>query len=150
MTEGMNDDQLLNELGRALEAGDSLPEAVVTSAKESYTWRSIDSELAELVFDSSVDELIGVRGAETTRQVTFRAPGVEIEVMVVAEHARRVVGQLVPPQQATIELRSGENVREQGSDSLGRFSFDDVEPGLFQIAVSTADGHSVVTEWTVV
>ena len=37
------------------------------------------AELAELVFDSATEELVVVRAESDTRQVTFRAPGVEIE-----------------------------------------------------------------------
>jgi hypothetical protein len=72
-----------------------------------WTWRTIDEELATLVFDSA-SELTGVRSEDTARQLTFRAPGMEIEVMVVDEATRRVVGQLVPPGAFTISLLVGD------------------------------------------
>ncbi len=145
----LGDDQLQELLASALAAADPVPEHVVTAAKEAYTWRTIDAELAELVYDSASQEPVGVRG-EAARQVTFRAPGVEIEMMVMAEGTRRLVGQLVPPQQASIQLRHGESVREVTSDGLGRFTFVDVTTGAVQIVVSTPDGSRVVTEWMVV
>ena len=76
-----DDDRLLDLLTRALSQADPVPEHVVEAARASFTWRTIDAELAELVYDSAGEELVGVRSAEATRQVTFRAPGIEIEVM---------------------------------------------------------------------
>ena len=70
--------------------------------------------------------------------------------MVVDERARRIVGQLVPPQQATVELHTTQGVREQGTDSLGRFSFEGIAPGPVKLSVLTADGGTVVTEWTII
>ncbi|MGH9269940.1 MAG: hypothetical protein ACRDZ2_01565, partial [Ilumatobacteraceae bacterium] len=78
----VTDDQLQELLGRALRAAEPLPDKVVTGARAAWTWRTIDEELAELVFDSAT-ELTGVRSEDTARQLTFRAPGVEVEVMVV-------------------------------------------------------------------
>ena len=111
------------------------------AARAASTWRTIDQELAELVFDSAT-ELAGVRSEDTARQLTFRAPGVEIEVMMVDESSRRIVGQLVPPQAATMRLTGGDRETEQEVDRLGRFTFDGVPPGTDppQRPSSTASG----------
>jgi hypothetical protein len=150
MTDHMSDDQLTELLGLALAAAEPVPDHVMAAAYEAMSKETFDAELARLVFDSAAGDLAGVRGGESTRQVTFRAPGVEIEVMVMAEGERHLVGQLVPPQAATVELRSGAEVRETGTDSLGRFEFAGVPTGSIQLAVATEDGGSVVTEWVVV
>lgn len=144
------DDRLMAELAAAVEAGDPVPTAVIDAAKASYTWRTVDAELAELVFDSAFEELAGVRGGEeTTRQVTFRAPGVEIEVAVLSEGARRIIGQLVPPQPAEIELRYGSDARTVQSDHLGRFTFHDVPVGPISLRCTFGDDESQVvqTDW---
>ena len=94
--EAIGDDELVARLAEALPKADPVPAAVTEFAKAAFGWRTIDAELAELVFDSAVDELVGVRSEDDTRQVTFRAPGVEIEVAVMADGVRRIVGQLVP------------------------------------------------------
>jgi hypothetical protein len=143
----VSDDELLELLGRALRAADPVPDQVLHGARAAWTWRTIDQELAELVFDSAA-ELTGVRSEDTARQLTFRAPGVEIEVMVVDEASRRVVGQLVPPGVFTVRLHDGDTEREATSDRLGRFSFDAVAPGPVRLAVTDAEGtHVVTTEW---
>ncbi|HLU52048.1 MAG TPA: hypothetical protein VK011_00460 [Acidimicrobiia bacterium] len=144
------DDRILELLSRAVDRADPVPEHVTEAARESFTWRTIDAELAELVYDSSGQDLTGVRSVEVTRQVTFRAPGIEIEVMVMSDGVRRLVGQLVPPQRATVELRCGGSVRDSATDSLGRFTFSDVGTGPAQITVVTADGAKVVTDWVLV
>jgi hypothetical protein len=142
-----SDDELLALVGRALRTADPVPDRVLDGARAAWTWRTIDDELATLVFDSAA-ELTGVRSEETARQLTFRAPGMEIEVMVVDEATRRLVGQLIPPGAFTITLLVGATELSQSSDRLGRFSFDDVAPGPVRLVVADPDGTAVVTtEW---
>jgi hypothetical protein len=145
----VSDDDLLELVGRALRAADPVPDRVIEGARAAWTWRTIDQELAELVFDSTA-ELTGVRSEDTARQLTFRAPGMEIEVMIVDEASRRIVGQLIPPGSFTVQLLSRDDVvREETTDRLGRFSFDTVAPGPVRLAVIDPDGtHIVTTEWT--
>ena len=145
----VSDDDLLELVGRALRAADPVPDRVIEGARAAWSWRTIDQELAELVFDSAA-ELTGVRSEDTARQLTFRAPGMEIEVMVVDEASRRIVGQLIPPGSFTVQLLSSDDlVRDDTSDRLGRFSFDAVAPGPLRLAIIDPDGtHIVTTEWT--
>jgi hypothetical protein len=145
----VSDDDLLELVGRALRAADPVPDRVLEGARAAWTWRTIDQELAELIFDSAA-ELTGVRSEDTARQLTFRAPGMEIEVMIVDEASRRIVGQLVPPGTFNVQLLSSDDVvREETTDRLGRFAFDAVAPGPVRLAVIDPDGTAVVTtEWT--
>jgi hypothetical protein len=145
----IDDQQLLAVLGRAIDAADPVPAAVTEFAKAGFSLRTLDAELAELVFDSATEELVGVRSEGETRQVTFRAPGVEIEVAVVAEGTRRIVGQLVPPQSATIELRHGTERQVTQSDTLGRFTFYDVPAGPVSLRCDLGGDQSVQTDWLI-
>lgn len=145
----LTDEELISTLGRALDAADPVPESVLDGARAAFTWRNIDTELAQIVFDSST-ELAGVRSEDVNRQVTFEAPGVEIEVMVVDNGARRLVGQLVPPVERTVELVGSDAVSSVETDRLGRFDFDDIGPGPVRIVVRGADGQPLVqTEWVI-
>ncbi|MDJ0496795.1 MAG: hypothetical protein QNJ89_03130 [Acidimicrobiia bacterium] len=164
MTEHYSDEQLLNRLAEALDSADPMPPEVAEAAKATFTWRTIDAELAALVFDSASDELVGVRGAETgrdaetaggtdsARQMTFRTPGVEIELVVVSETSRRLVGQLVPPQAAEIELHHEDFTATAQSDSLGRFLFHDVPTGSVRLTcrLPDEDGAVIQTEWIII
>ncbi|MDH3499420.1 MAG: hypothetical protein OEM97_04810 [Acidimicrobiia bacterium] len=148
-TSHWSDEQLMAELGATLDELDPVPTAATEFAKAAFTWRTIDAELAELVFDSADDQLTGVRSTGGARQMTFRAPGLEIEVVVMAEGARRLVGQLVPPQAAEIELLYQGEVRSASSDSLGRFTFLDVPVGPVSIRCMV-EGTTVQTDWMIV
>lgn len=152
MSDNTRDDRLLASLAAAFEATDPIPEAVVAAAKATFTWRTIDAELASLVFDSATEELAGVRRADSTRQMTFRTPGVEIELVVMSETSRRVVGQLVPPQAAEVILHHEDDERTAQSDSLGRFAFHDVPSGSIRLTCVLKDesGAVVQTEWTII
>ena len=97
------DDALLDLLGQAIDAGDPMPAHVLAAARGAVAWRTIDQDLAGLVFDSAT-ELTGVRDPNVARQLTFRSDGVEIEVMLVDSNARRLVGQLVPARPTTVTL----------------------------------------------
>ena len=143
----MADDELTTLIANALDANDPVPEHVLEGARAAFTWRTIDTELAEMVFDSA-RELTGVRSEDTDRQVTFRAPGVEIEVMVVENGTRRLIGQLVPPSETTVELVGADAVYSSTTDRLGRFVFEELAPGPVRLVVLGADGARIVqTEW---
>ena len=86
------DDDLLDVLGHALRVSDPVPGNVLDGARAAFAWRTIDTELAELVFDSSQESSDG-RAEAAKRQITFRAPGVEIEVTV--EHHREQANAIV-------------------------------------------------------
>jgi hypothetical protein len=146
----MTDDELIGILREVFDAVDAPPAHVVAQAREAHVWRNVDVELAELVYDSATNGMAGVRAAEAPRQVTFRAPGLEIEVEVVSERTRLVIGQLVPAQEASVELRHSGRRDVTTADSLGRFSFDDVPAGPIKLTVVTASGATVQTEGLVV
>lgn len=141
------DESLLRLLGESLRSAEPVPDHVVAGARAASTWRTIDEELAALVFDSAL-ETSGVRSEHTARQLTFRRGEAEIEVMIVDDSSRRVVGQLVPPQSVAVHLTSGDRVDEQRSDRLGRFTFDAVPTGPVRLSVMGTDAKPMLsTEW---
>ena len=150
-----SDDELLDEL-RALAARvDPTPEFVLSAAKAAYTWRTIDdelAELAELTFDSTLEELAAgaVRGAEGPRTLTFETPEVTIEVEVTADgDLRSIVGQVIPPEAGRVEIQHPGGVAEADVDDLGRFSAERVQRGPVKIRLhrATAPDAAVVTDW---
>ncbi len=125
-----------------------MPDQVLAAAKGSLTWRTIDAELAALAFDSLTDDLAGVRSEGGDRQLTFRTPGLEIEVLVRA--GRSLIGQLVPPQPAVVELLSAESSFRSDVSGDGVFGFDDIPPGPLSLRCALADGDTTVTtQWLV-
>jgi hypothetical protein len=145
--DGAADTALLALLGEALTVADPVPGHVLAAARGAVAWRTIDQELADLVFDSSA-ELTGVRDPNAARQLTFRSDGVEIELMVVDSAQRRLVGQLVPAMATTVVLESTASQVEQTTDRFGRFTFDAMHSGPVRITVPGAvGGRTIATDW---
>lgn len=150
MTDRMDatdDDQLADALSRVFAAIDPVPAHVDAAARAAFTWRTIDAELAELAFDSA-EQALGVRSADVNRQVTFRSASAEIELMITDAGPRHLVGQLVPPLIADIDLVNDGTTSTVTSDHLGRFTFEDLPSGPSRLVVRDASGSPIVqTDW---
>ncbi len=143
----MTDDALMHELKSAL-APDLVPDAVVAAVRSTFTWRSVDEELAELLSDSADLALTGVRGSGD-RRLTFEAPQLVIEfVLVPGPRGSRLEGQLAPPGPARIEVRHGGEVTEIEADAHGRFVLDGVRNGPLVLRVLRGDDTPVRTPAT--
>ena len=143
-------DELLARLKSLTAALDPLPRDVADAARGSFSWQSIEAELAELVYDSVVDEeLVGARGGGA-RQLTFEAPGVTVELEV-APGSGRINGQLVPPAEADVEFRHPGGSLTVRSDRLGHFCADGVPPGPISVRCDTGGtaGRAAHTDWVV-
>lgn len=147
------DDRLLEEelravLGRAA----PLPDRVIWAAKESFTWRTAAAELAELTADSLLDgPVAAVRGEPQARTLTFGTGELTIEVEVTAAGPRRrMLGQLVPPQPATIEVCQPQAIRTVEADQLGRFAVDNLAAEPVSLRCHLPERPAVTTEWVTV
>ena len=148
---GESDDKELMEQLRQIAARlDPVPQRLLEAAVASYTWRTIDSDLAELVFDSLADDDVAlVRGPEHARLLSFEASGLTIDVEVTGTGPdRRIIGQLAPPQRAAVEIRHGLDATGLDTDELGRFS-GPLRAGPFSLRCSTGTDpdRAVVTDW---
>jgi|tagenome__1003787_1003787.scaffolds.fasta_scaffold20596267_2 hypothetical protein len=145
----MTDDQLLQELRGVLPA-DPVPPAVEAAARATFTWRSVDDELAALLSDSADLALTGVRGGGD-RRLAFEAPQLVIEfVLVPGPRGSRLEGQLAPPGPARIEVLRGEQVTEIEADEHGRFALEGVANGPLALRVLRGDDAPVRTPATTV
>jgi hypothetical protein len=144
------DAALLADLSRLAAVLDPPPESVVQAARETLTWLRVDAELAELLSDSAVEEqqLALVRG-DGPRVVSFETPGLTIEVEILQDGPRRtLVGQLVPPMAAEVELRREDESRSADADERGRFRFESVAAGLMRLRIAAvALAGAVETSW---
>ncbi len=157
--EGMNvhsereDTELEEELRRAVARFDPVPGELLQAAIEAFTWRTIDAELAELVFDSLIDqdEMSLVRGPQERRLLSFETGGQTIDLEVTSTSSSRgLVGQLTPARQASVEIRVGASVIAVDADELGRFRAETVPAGPMSLrcgAASAEPGTAVVTDW---
>lgn len=150
-----SDDELIAELRDLFEVTDPVPGHVVEAAEASLTWRTIDAELADLIADSAEAPLVGVRSHESpagTRLLTFEGQGllVEVEVSSLGD-SRRLLGQLVPPRTAEIEVRWPGGALLRTADEVGHFAADAVPPGPVSLVCRfAAAGGPVATSWVTI
>jgi hypothetical protein len=151
-TDDVAREETFRRLAALVSVKDSVPEDVRTSARLSFEFRSLDDELAALVYDSMIDDdlLAGVRsGGSSTRQLTFASSSIVLELEVSDGASRSVVGQVVPPQPAEVVLRHRTGVAPISTDDLGWFQVPDVPDGpvSFRCSLGDRSADSVTTSW---
>lgn len=135
---------LEEELRQAAAVLDPMPPALLQAAVDAYALHDLDARVAELTFDSLVDAL-PVRGAtDVPRMLTFSAGEVTLDVEV---SAQGLMGQVLPPQPARIEVLGGPRTTAAlTADGMGRFTADTAPSGPFALRLRTGD-EVVTTEW---
>ena len=153
MSDESEDDELERELRQAAARLDPVPPELVQAAAEAFSWRNIDAELAELVFDSllNTDEAALVRSSPGRRLVSFETAELTIDVEVTATASgREVMGQISPPQRATVEIRHRAGVVSADADERGCFRSAALQTGPMSLRLRPAAGDPqppIVTDW---
>ncbi len=145
------DDELLALLASALLAAEPVPQSVRVAARAAFTWRSIDEELAALVADSWERPSVGVRTVDQDeRELTFRAPAAEVELLVTGGDSARVVGQVTAPGPGMAKIEHADGSAEVVPiDVLGRFALPLLSPGPVRVVLDLP-GASLATSWFLV
>lgn len=150
------DEALFAELKATISRIDPVPAGVEAAARAALSWRTIDAELAALTYDTLVEgdrTVAAVRHSDTPRLLTFEGTtlSVEVEAIEVGQR-RRLVGQLVPPQAAKVEIAHRGGEERVDADEIGRFAADDLLPGPVRVRCLTrgSGGRTFETPWIVV
>lgn len=144
------DTGLEDELRQVIARTDAVPPPLLQAAVDAYGWRTVDAELAGLVFDSLAASGSSVRGPQSGRLLSFEAGGLTIDLEISGTGpARALIGQIVPPQQAAIEVRQRDGVTALETDDLGRFRAESLGAGPFSLRFR-ASGRQVTTEWVAI
>jgi len=140
--------ELLTELRMMTLLLDPVPPEAVAAARSAIAWRTMDSELAELTDDTSVDpRLAGVRSAAAPTLLTFDASDLTVEVEVLDDvRGRRLMGQLVPPGPGEVEVRHGGGRFAVAADEMGRFSASHIASGPVSLRCQVG-ARVVETDW---
>lgn len=150
MRDDWDDELLLAALGDAERARREVPDGFVQAARAAYAWHNLDSELAQLTYDSQRDDAAPVTvRAETAsvRALTFTSASVTIELEVTGHS---VLGQISPAREGTVEARTSAGaVVTVPVDEIGCFSVDPKPASPFRLRCRTADGADVATGWIV-
>jgi hypothetical protein len=147
-----DDDVLVSVLRDSLDEVDPVPDAAITFAKSVARLSDLDAELATLVADSLVDDVVLFRhdltmeqsGDAADRLVTFATPQLSVDIDLQAGRAT-VVGVITPPISVEVDLETTKGTLTTTSDELGRFQ---IEAGgsLCRLRIHAHDG-AVITPW---
>jgi hypothetical protein len=147
------DDELEAELRRLAAGREPVPAELRQAAVDAFSWRDIDAEIAELVYDSLLDADAAslVRGPAGQRLVSFAAGEMTIDLEVTsAGPGRTVMGQIAPPQRAMVDIRHPRDTVTVEADDLGRFRSGPLPPGPASLRLRPppeAAGPAVITDW---
>jgi hypothetical protein len=142
-----DDEELMADLGRATSSA-PVPEPVLRAARAAFQRRRQEAGhvLARLGYDSVLDDEFVMRaGAPDDRRiVTFDSQTLSVEIELSTD---RLVGQLVPPMAAEVELVSATaTIGRTTADSMGCFALERPPPGAVQFRCRVSAGL-VFTDW---
>jgi len=145
-----HDDETERELRRAADLLYPVPDRLLPMAVAAFAWRTIDADLAELVFDSFAESApVSVRGPDKPRLLTFRTDETIIELELETEGTTlRLVGRMAPAGRAEVEVRHRRGAVTVTADPLGRFAVGGLAPGSLSLRCRPAGAATaVVTDW---
>lgn len=142
---------LAGNLAEVVVAADPIPLDVLEALRSSFTRRTPGADLAELVYDSAMDDDAGVRHGACARQLSFEGPRLTVHMEVVTERAH-LVGQIFPPLPARVEIRHSGGSFAVDVDDLGRFATEYIPKGPVSFRCLGDEGSEsveAVTDWVV-
>jgi hypothetical protein len=147
-TEAMDLEHLLRQ---TIARADPVPRSVVRYGVEAYTLRSLDEELAELAWDSWVDEGVLTRGPGEARLLTFGPAGprdVLIHLAVTrGETGYELTGHVQPAAYDEISVLYRGGSARRPVDPHGRFGADIPAVTSIRLRLQGAAAAPVVTGW---
>jgi hypothetical protein len=145
MSFSTDDDELMEELARAMGQVTEVPDHRREAARAAFSWRNIDEELLALTHDSLELADAAVRSALDVRTLGFESDGLSLEIEVDGD---RVFGQVLDAEVDEVVLESVEDGSHNiPVDSSGIFSVV-VPAGPVRLGVRV-DGVLRCTPWIV-
>ena len=112
-----HDDTVLDRIARAFDGIEPVPDDLRAAAHAAFAWRRADAELAQLLFDSASDELVGVRGTSSARR-SFRF-GTEHAVIRLHLTDESLVLMIEPPLSVECRIATEQSVDTHRTDEFG-------------------------------
>lgn len=138
-----DDEGLFDELREALRRAGPVDDAVAAGSA-TFTWRTIDEELAPavVVFDSQADG----GAADGPRRVVFATESVSLQIELETAPPR-LRGRVLPPAPGAVELlEPGGMAGDAVVDDRGRFTVEARTRGPVRLRYQGAGG-AVITDW---
>lgn len=145
----LSDEELLHVVGRVLDEDEPLPAGAVEMAAGAFAWRDVESELAELLHDSLLEEAVVTRDDTSVRLLVFQAGDLTLDV----EHGpEQLVGALSPPARYRVEVQDLGPAGPTGtwvlSDDAGMFRLPGPVRGTVRFVISDPERQlSVLSPW---
>lgn len=99
-----------------------VPDHLRAAARDAFAWRLADVRLAELLFDSATDELVGVRGTPTDRRsFRFGADGFVVRVHLTPA---TLLVMIEPPLSVGCRVATQSATTDHRTDELGELAVD--------------------------
>jgi hypothetical protein len=138
------DDAILDRIAAAFDRElPPIPERLSAAAVDAFQWHRADAILAELVFDTANDELVGVRGVAGERR-SFRYASGDAVIRVHLTAATMTV-MVEPPLSVPCRIATTSGSVEHRTDEYGELVTDAPElPIRIEIDLP---GGAVVTPW---
>jgi hypothetical protein len=139
----IDDIELLELLGQVLDRTDPVPPDAAATARAA-DWATLDAELAEITFDSLLDEPeVALRdGGGDVRSLTFTAGDRTVEVDLTPDE---LVGRVTPATALPVEVVQPAGRRQVAADDLGRFRAP-LGPGPLRLQFAAPD-RTTTTPW---
>jgi hypothetical protein len=144
--------RVLEALDEALEVEEPLPEHLVRQAEASYTWRTFDAELLELLVDSASDELAVVREQQLQRFMVFGAGerGVHFECSWIPGRGFELAGFVVPAGAYQVRAEQPPDELVVETDGSGQFRLAAARAETTRLTIRAQSGPELmVTPWFV-
>jgi hypothetical protein len=146
----LSDDAVLEDvLSAGIDDLDPVPAAAVAAAAAASDLLHPEGELATLVAESALGEVVLMRDDADHTLLTFAASELTVEIEIDQDH--RAVGLITPPAATLIEVETSARtstpaVQSVRSDDLGRFRMD-LAGGLCRLRIGAGPRAVVVTSW---
>ncbi len=117
-----DDDALFAALRAAIDSASPVPPDAVATARAVFELSRVDSELAQLVFDSLADAVpVGMRadGEHGSRSLCFETTLLAIDVEVLPDGS--ILGQIDPPAAVSSQIETSAGADTLRVDARGRF-----------------------------
>jgi hypothetical protein len=142
-----DDEELLAALREAIQARQAVPSWFVEAATNAYAWHNIDTERAQLTYDSENDLswAAGKRSEPASiRALTFTSRHLSLKLEVTE---CSLLGQIIPPRAGTVETHITAGVSTSPVDQVGYFAVKPMPASPFRLRFCTTDGIDVLTDW---
>lgn len=140
-----SNDELLSRIADAFDDVPAVPDRLLGAAREAFTWRQADAELAQLLDDSADAQLAGVRGVSSARRA-FRY-GAGDFVLRVHLTDDTVIVMVEPPLSVTCRIATRSGTTEHRTDELGELVAD--APDLPMRLEVDLPGGTTITPWII-